>query len=271
MWTIDSGFNDMKQILGVETPRQWAMINFQTFFLSRVESAPLVIFVLALLAIPVWVFGCARAHPAFRAFLVLWPTSLFLLNFVLMDFASPRYFIPFFAFCAFLVSGWVWLVETYAGPVATAVAGAAAGAVLVGHFATTLGSDGDPWFWGRTHAIAQEHRTVVSFTPIFFAATETEPGCGFANSALTYGSFGENFLATDRVRRFRFSDERLIACLHANRDVSVVIDWAFYFFTRPGSLLREYLAGEGSAQRVFFSPEAVQQWDRPLLRMSPLR
>ena len=51
----------------------------------------------------------------------------------------------------------------------------------------------------------------------------------------------------------------------------VVIDWAFYFFTRPGSRLREYLAGEGSAQRLYFSPDAVQQWDRPLLRMSPLR
>ena len=50
-----------------------------------------------------------------------------------------------------------------------------------------------------------------------------------------------------------------------------MIDWAFYFFTRPGSALREYLAGEGNDRRLFFSPQALAQWDRPLLSMSPFR
>jgi hypothetical protein len=106
---------------------------------------------------------------------------------------------------------------------------------------------------------------------MLFAATGAEPGCGFANPALTYGGFGETFLVTERTRPFRFSDERLIACLRANPQTSMVVDWAFYFFTRPGSPLRQYLAGEGSAQRLFFSPDAVEQWDRPLLRMNPFR
>ncbi len=271
MWSIDSGFADMRRLLGVETPRQWAVIGFQTFFQTRVASTPLALFVLGLLAIPVWVVGCARARPALAAFVVLWPASLLVLNFALMDFASPRYFIPYAAFAAFLLSAWVWLAERALGTWTAGALAAVAGAVLVGQLATTLGSDSDPWFWGRSHAIAEEHARVVSFNPILFAATGTEPGCGLANAALTYGSFGAHFLAAERLRRFRIDDDDLIACLRADPAMPVVIDWAFYFFTRPGSRLREYLAGEGSAQRLYFSPDAVQQWDRPLLRMSPLR
>jgi 4-amino-4-deoxy-L-arabinose transferase-like glycosyltransferase len=271
MWAIDSGFTDMRRLGGIETPRQWAVVNFKSFFLSRVESTPVSIFVLALLAIPLWVRGCARSRPAFQAFVVLWPASYLLLNFVVMDFVSPRYFIAFFAFSAFLCAGWAWLAERVAGRLAVAAVGAIVCVALVSHLASTLGSDSDPWVWGRSDWIAHEYPRVVSFSPILFAATGAEPGCGFANSALTYGPFGEAFLLTERTRRFRFDDERLIACLRANPDIPVVVDWAFYFFTRPGSRLREYLAGEGSAQRLFFSPDAVEQWDRPLLRMSPLR
>jgi hypothetical protein len=52
----------------------------------------------------------------------------------------------------------------------------------------------------------------------------------------------------------------------------VVVDWAFYIFTRPGSPLRSYLQGEGSQQRIFFSPEARDQWNSPALwMMSPFR
>ena len=271
MWAIDSGFADMKQILGIETPRQWAMLNFRTFFLTAVEPMPILILALGLLAIPVWIFGCARARPAFGAFVALWPAGLFWLNFLVMDFVSPRYFIPCFAFAAFLAAGWAWLLERIAGTWVVAGVGGLAIALLVSHYVAVLGSDADPWFWGRSHAIAHENRQVVSFAPIFFAATGEEPGCGFANSALTYGSFGDVFLTTERTRRFQFTDERLIACLRAEPDLRVVIDWAFYFFTRPGSRLRAYLAGEGSGQRLFFSPDAVAQWDRPLLRMSPFR
>jgi 4-amino-4-deoxy-L-arabinose transferase-like glycosyltransferase len=271
MWSIDSGFTDMQRSLGIETPRQWAAINFLAFFQSRTSPLPLATFALALLAIPVWLGGCARDRPAMQAFVVLWPAAFALLDFFLVDFTSPRYFIPFGAFTAFFLAGWIWLVGRSAGTWAMTAVAAVAGAALVGHAATTLGSNADLWFWGRMRAIAAEHPRVVSFTPLFFAATSTEPGCGFGNSALTYGSFGENILAAERVRQFQFGDDRLIACLRADPGLSVVIDWAFYFFTRPGSRLRAYLAGEGSAQRVFFSPDAVQQWDRPLLRMNPFR
>src|SRR5690606_4441835 len=157
-----------------------------------------------------------------------------------------RYFIPFWAFAALLASAWLWLAERMLGRRPVAAAAAVAVLVLGAHFRATLGSDADPWFWGRSHAIAAEHPTIVSFSPIFFAATGARPGCGFGNSALTYGSFGESFLLTERTRRFQFTDERLIACLRADPNLRVVIDWAFYFFTRPGSALRAYLAGEGS-------------------------
>lgn len=271
MWAIDSGFLDMRRLGGIETPRQWAVVNFKSFFLTRVESTPIVVFALGLLAIPLWVGGVVRSRPALQAFVVLWPASYLLLNFVVMDFTSPRYFVPFFAFAAFLCAGWAWLVERFAGRWTVAAVGGVACVALAGRLVSTLGSDSDPWFWGRTDWIGKEHPRVVSFSPMFFAATGAEPGCEFANAALTYGAFGEAFLLTERTRPFRFSDDRLITCLRANPDMPVVVDWAFYFFTRPGSRLREYLAGEGGAQRLFFSPESVEQWDRPVLRMSPLR
>ena len=44
-----------------------------------------------------------------------------------------------------------------------------------------------------------------------------------------------------------------------------MIDFWFYYFTRPGSLLRDYLRGEGSGQQLFFSPEALEQWDQPYI------
>jgi hypothetical protein len=36
----------------------------------------------------------------------------------------------------------------------------------------------------------------------------------------------------------------------------------FYFFTTPGSPLREYLCAEGSAQRLFFSREDGENDDQ---------
>ena len=157
MWAIDSGFADMKQILGIETPRQWAMLNFRTFFLTAVEPMPILILALGLLAIPVWIFGCARARPAFGAFVALWPAGLLWLNFLVMDFVSPRYFIPCFAFAAFLAAGWAWLLERIAGTWVVAGVGGLAIALLVSHYVAVLGSDADPWFWGRSHAIAPTH------------------------------------------------------------------------------------------------------------------
>ena len=271
MWAIDSGFHDVKRMLGIETPRQWAALNFRTYFQTRFEPTPVAVFTLGLLAIPVWTLGCARTHAALRTFVALWPASLLVLNFLVMDFVSPRYFIPYFGFSAFLVTGWFWLAARYAGTRAVGTVAVVACLALAGHFTRLLGSDSDFQFWGRSRAIAEAHPRVVSFSPLFFAATGAEPACDFGNSALTYGSFGESFLLTERTKRFRVSDERLIACLRAHPEIPVIVDWAFYYFTRPGSALRAYLEGEGSAQRLFFSPDAVAQWDRPLLRMSAFR
>lgn len=271
MLAIDSGFADMKRLLGIETPLQWALLGFRTFFLTRVAWPPTVLLVLAFLAVPLWIGRAATTRPALAFFAVLWPAAYVVLDFVVMDFVSPRYFIPYLGFVALLAAAWAWLVERAAGRLVAAGTAAALVVALALHFSTTVGADRDLWFWGRTDWIGREHRRVVSFSPILFAATGAEPGCGFANPALTYGAFGENFLRTERTQPFRFSDERLIACLRADPDLPIVVDWAFYFFTRPGSPLRAYLAGEGSAHRLFFSPESVEQWDKPLLRMSPFR
>ena len=74
---------------------------------------------------------------------------------------------------AFLLSGWVWLAERQVGAWATGVVALVACGALAGHLALTLGSDADLWFWGRCNAIAEEHHQVVSFAPIFFAASKT--------------------------------------------------------------------------------------------------
>ncbi|MGH7787143.1 MAG: hypothetical protein ACRERC_09785, partial [Candidatus Binatia bacterium] len=124
-----------------------------------------------------------------------------------------------------------------------------------------------PWYYGRADWIARQYPAVAAFTPMFFAATGTEPGCGMANPALTYGCYGEALLVTDRTRPFQFTDARLVDCLRANPDMPMVVDFWFYYFTRPGSALRAYLAGEGSGQRLYFSPLALEQWDRPELSL----
>jgi hypothetical protein len=271
MWSIDSGFVEMRRLAGVETPWQWAVATFQSYYQVRTETVPIAVFVGGLLAVPIWVLGCARARPAMQLFAVLWPASYLLLNFVLLDFVSPRYFVPFLAFSAFLFAGWVWLVQRWAPAFAVAGIGVVACVPLVVHLVQVLGSDRDPWYWGRSDWITQNHPKVASFTPMLFAATGAEPGCDFANPALTYGGFGETFLVTERTRQFRFSDERLIECLRANPTMPFVVDWAFYFFTRPGSPLRAYLDGEGKAQLLFFSPDAMERWKEPSIRMSPYR
>lgn len=271
MWAIDSGFADMRRLGGIATAQHWAWVNVKTFFHWPAETLPAALAALAALAVPVWLLGCGRRQPALQAFVVLWPASYLVLNFLVMDFVSPRYFIPTFGFVALLAAGWVWLVERLAGRAVAGILALAGTLALAGLLATSLGHDADHWFWGRSQWIADAHPRVVSFTPIHFAATGTEPACGLSNPALTYGAFGENFLVSERMRGLRVSDASLLACLRADPTLPVVVDWAFYFFTRPGSPLRAYLAGEGERQRLFFSPDAVTQWDRPILHMSPMR
>ena len=271
MWSIDSGFADLRRLMGIDTPWQLAVRSFTDFYDTDMQTFPVVVFVLALLAVPIWALGCARPGPALRAFAVLWPVSYLFVNFVALDFVSLRYFVPFVAFSAFLASGWVWLVQRWVPTVVVGLAAAVSGIVLAIGLRPALTRDIDPWFWGRLPGIAHAAPRVVSFSPMLFAATGTEPGCGMANAALTYGGFGEAWLVTDRTRRFRFNDERLIECLRADPTTAIVIDWAFYFFSRPGGPLRRYLSDEGSERRLFFSRDAAEQWDRSLLTMSPLR
>jgi len=271
MWSIDSGFVDIRRLYGIETPRQWATFSMRNFYQPRFQWLPIGTLIAGLLAIPVWVAGCARGRPALQAFVVLWPLSAFVFNFAVLDFVSMRYFLSYPAFSAFLVAGWVWLAQRHVPPFAVEVACAGVIGLLGSHFFSTFGAVQDPWYRGRLECVTSLNPTLVSFSPMLFAAAGTEPGCGFANPALTYGGFGETFLITERLRRFKFDDQRLLDCLRANPKIPVVVDWGFYFFTRPGSPLRAYLEGEGAAQRLFFSPEAIWQWNEPLLRMSPLR
>ena len=271
MWTVDSGFTDMRRLAHIETPRQLAAAAFADFFDVRISWGPVATFAASLAAIPVWVARCGRTRPAVAAFAVLWPASWLVMDFFALDFVSPRYFLPYPACAAFLLAGWIWLAERRVPAPLVAGAGALAALVLAIGFRPALSANVDLWYWGRLEWVAHDAPSVVSFSPMLFAATGTEPGCELANPALTYGPFGEPFLVTPRTRKFQYPEARLLACLRAHPDVPIVIDWAFYFFTRPGSPLRRYLAGEGSGQRLFFSPEAVDQWDRPLLQLSPLR
>jgi 4-amino-4-deoxy-L-arabinose transferase-like glycosyltransferase len=270
MWSIDSGFADIRRLSQIDTPLQYAFSSLQSFYEYPERRLPLGLLVASLLAIPIWVVGCGRSRPAIQAFAVLWPVSYGALNFLAVDFASTRYFVPFLAFSAFLLSGWVWLAQRRA-PLVTTAASIVVGVALLAQLPATLGQKRDPWYYGRAEWITEHHPVVLSFTPMLFAATGAEPGCGLANPALTYGSFGESFLTAPRTKRFRVSDETLVACLKANPEIPVVIDWAFYFFTRPGSRLRQYLAEEARARRLFFSQDALDQWSRPRFTMSPFR
>ncbi len=271
VWAIDSGFTDMRRLRGIEHPWQLALASMETFYRWRFEWLPAILLVGSLLALPIWVVGPLRSHPALRAFAVLWPAACFLGNFAVLDFVTARYFIPFPVFSAFLAAGWVWVAERRLPRRAVAVTLAVAAIALAGRLVVAVDGNRDLWYWGRVAWIAHEYPRVLSFSPMLFAATGTEPGCGFANPALTYGGFGEALLVTDRTRRFRVSDEQLIACLRADPTMPVVVDWAFYYFTRPGSALRAYLDGEGRARRLFFSPEALAEWGRPTPRVGFFR
>jgi 4-amino-4-deoxy-L-arabinose transferase-like glycosyltransferase len=267
MWSIDSGFSDLRQQLGIETPRQWALFCLKNFYIFPETYVPMVGFLVSFAGIPVWMAWCGRDR-AVRAFSVLWPASYLLANFVLIDFVSDKYFVPFLAFSAFLVAGLVWLVERRAGSLVTAATALVACAVLVVQFAAALERRDRAWFLDAAR-LGSEHAAFVSFTPMLFAVTGATPGCGMDNPAFTYEDFGRTFLVTDRLERFRYSDARLVECLRAEPRLPVVVDWAFYYFTRPGSSLREYLNGEGRDQRYFFSAQAAEQWDRPDLMMPP--
>ena len=271
MWSIDSGFVELRRLGGFEKPWQFAMSSLLTFYDAGKVLWPLALFAISWLGAPIWIAGPGRSRPALRALALLWPASLLLVTFGAVDFASPRYFVPFLAVSSFLLAGIAWLPARRA-PVLTSALALVACVVLASRLTATLGAARDPWYYDRAAALVAQHPAVVSFTPMLFAVTGAEPGCGFANPALTYGGFGEAFLLTERTRPFRFSDARLVDCLRANPDLRVLVDWAFYFFTRPGSPLRSYLGGEGSQQRIFFSPEAQDQWNSPeLWKMSPFR
>jgi 4-amino-4-deoxy-L-arabinose transferase-like glycosyltransferase len=271
MWSIDSGFADMQRIAGIDTPRKFALSSFHVFFNMPGGWLANAVLAAALAGVPVWVTWCARRRTDVRTFIILWPLSFALLNFVGLDFVTPRYFIPFVAFVAVLAAAPVCAVSRRLPRWVQAGAVVALVGALAFNFHSTMRNAIDVWHYGRSRWIADQYPTVVSFNPMLFASTGTEPGCGLANPAITYGAFGRAWLVTERTRKFQWSDERVLACLRANPDVPVVVDWAFYFFTRPGSPLRNYLASDGRGRRLFFSPDALEQWDRPLLSMSPFR
>lgn len=268
MWSIDSGFHELRRATGVETPAQWAWVSFKDYQLLPETPLPLVLFVLGLSGMAAWVLRCARRAPAVRAFAVLWPLSCVLLNFVIMDYVSAKYFGPFIAFTAFLLAGLLSVAQRAVPPLVAGAVGLVVCGALAGYFVTIVAPRADPWFYGRADWISRQYPAVAAFTPMFFAATGTEPGCGMVNPAHTYGGYGDTLLTPDRTRRFQFTDARLVDCLRANPSMPMVVDFWFYYFTRPGSALRAYLDAEGSAQRLYFSPLALEQWGQPQLTLS---
>ena len=266
MWAVDTGFADLRRILGIATPLQWRLFCMKIFYLFPRRYLPGALFVAGFLGVPFWVRACSRTRPALAAFAVLWPLSLLLLDFVVLDYVSAKYFVPFPAFTAFLVAGAVAELARRL-PRSAALAATVLGAIaLAWSFDATLGRQIDPWYYGRADWITREYPVVVSFSPLMFAANGTEPGCEFWNPPDTYGGFGQAVLgASERTRRLQFSDERLIDCLRARPEARLVVDFWFYFFTRPGSALRAYLHGTGKEQIVFFSPQSLAQWDAPAM------
>jgi len=266
MWVIDPGFAELRRLFHIESRGQWAVFCFKVFCLYPQTYLPAAFFVIAFVGIPIWTGRCAGGNRALGAFTVLWPVASLAFNFVAMEYVSAKYFVPFLAFTAFLLAAVVWLVVQPLPPRSAGVAAMVVTIALAGNFAWRLRTEPDPWYYGRADWIARHYPAVLSFSPMFFAATGAEPECGFVNPADTYGTFGEAvFGTTPHARRFRFSDERLIDCLRAHPETRVVVDFWYYYFTQPGSALREYLRAEGGGRTVFFSPDALAQWDHPRL------
>ena len=259
LWTVDSGLAPLSQLLGIDTPLQWALRTFKNFYFYPRLHVPLFLFLISFLGLPIWITRATRSGPAPRAFSILWPGAYLLLNFAILDFVGEKSFIPFLAFSSFLYAGLfaglLWLAQRYVpSRVLVAVGCLVCGAMAV-YFTLVVDRSINPGYYARAAEITQQHPMVVSFSPILFAATGTEPGCGMGNPANTYGMLGEGFLGEgERTRRFIYSDDRLVACLKANPDGRIVIDEWFYFFTKPGDPLREYLAGPGSSQVLFLTP-----------------
>lgn len=262
LWTIDSGFPELLALLGVATPGQWTWFCFRNFWYVPEHWLPLALFLVSFLGLPMWI---ARARRDVAAFAVLWPLACIVTNFVALDYVSAKYFAPFLAFSAFLLAGVVWWAEERLPARAAVAGGVGVCLALAVYFAWALGRQPDPWYYARAEWLASQHPHMLSFTPMLHAATGTEPACDFDNPADTYGDFGEQIMTAEPVRHFRVSDDRLIACLRANPDLRVVVDFWYYFFTRPGSALRAYLQGEGANRVVFFSQPAADQWNRPTL------
>jgi 4-amino-4-deoxy-L-arabinose transferase-like glycosyltransferase len=266
MWSVPSGFEDMRRSVGAETRLEWALHCFKEFFRYPDSRLPLALFAASMAAAPVWVLGIARGNRALQAFCVAWPLAYVALNFFLIDFVAAEKFTPFLAFSAFSIAGLAWFVQRLAGAPATAVIALGLCVPLAMHFTQSLRDRRDPEYFRHARRFMRKHPVAVSFTPMLFAVTGTEPGCGLWNPINTYGRFAEA-VGTDRTRRLRRSDEQLVACLKENPRAVAVVDWGFYFYTVPGSPLREYLGGEGRRQRAFFSSEAREQWDAPVFTL----
>ncbi len=261
MWAIDSGMREMMRAKGIDTPFQQAMSAAREFYDFPRTSLPVGLLVASFLGLIVWLRRTIRSNAAFAIFLVLWPTSYLVLNFVGADFPSPRYFIPYLAFSAVLLGGLVATLASRVGRAAACTVAAVACVVLATELVTIIRRQ-DAWYFRRAQAIARTYPEVVSFSPIYFAMTRTEPGCGLENPVLTYGSFGDEFLAGPSLRKFAISDDQIIDCLRRNPEVKVLVDVGFYICTRSDSAIRRYLDGEGADRRIFFSRQDRAQWDR---------
>ena len=96
-----------------------------------------------------------------------------------------------------LLAAVVWALERALSTRIVAAGLMVAGLVLAVQLAHNLYRETGSWYV-RAHQLASQEPSLVSFTPMHFAVTGTEPGCGLDNPALTYGGFGEAFLIFER-------------------------------------------------------------------------
>jgi hypothetical protein len=152
MWSIDSGFVELLRHGGIKKPWQFAMSSLLTFYDVPKSLWPLALLAVSLLGVPIWIAGPGRSRPALRALALLWPASLFLVTFGAVDFASPRYFVPFLAVSSFLLAGMAWRPARRA-PLLTSAIALVACAVLASRLTATLGAARDPWYYDRAAAL----------------------------------------------------------------------------------------------------------------------
>ena len=95
MWSVASGFEDMRRLAGAESRLQWAVLCFAEFFRFPWTYLPMALFAISVPGAAIWATRLARSRPGLAAFSVAWPLSYVVLNLLLLDFVAAEKFTPF--------------------------------------------------------------------------------------------------------------------------------------------------------------------------------